>query len=142
MPPSSQWKTATYVRVSLEGDRDRQVVGKTEMGSGQYGHVIGHVVTEIGSGLNGHRPKPMKLLWNPQYTTLIAEHKEWLMRFGAEYVKSALAAQGRQLLVADPPERNSELGENMIAVLTSFYARPYGKRSTKKKAKRIVRYLT
>jgi putative resolvase len=80
----------------------------------------------------------MKLLSDPKYTTVIVEHKDRLMRFGAEYVESALAAQGRKLLVVDLSELNSDLGEDMIAVLTSFCARLSGKRSAKNRAKRVL----
>jgi len=44
----------------------------------------------------------MKLLADPKCTTIIVEHRDRLMRFGAEYVESALAAQGRKLVVIDP----------------------------------------
>jgi hypothetical protein len=56
------------------------------------GYAIHHVVTEIGSGLNGHRRKLMKLLADPKYTTIIVEYRDRLMRFGAEHVGSALTA--------------------------------------------------
>ena len=45
---------------------------------------------EIGSGLNGHRSKLMKLLGHTQITTIVVEHKDRLMRFGAEYVEATL----------------------------------------------------
>ena len=61
-------------------------------------------VTEVGSGLNGHRPKLMKLLADKTIGIVLVEHRDRLMRFGAEYVESALAAEGRQLLVADIPK--------------------------------------
>ncbi len=83
----------------------------------------------------------MKLLADPKYTTIIVEHRDRLMRFGAEYVESALAAQGRKLVVVDPSELTNDLVEDMIAVLTSFCARLYGKRSAKNKAKKALQSL-
>lgn len=138
--PASQGKTAAYVRVSSQGqkgDMDRQVARITMWATGN-GHAIEHVVTEIGSGLNGHRPKLLKLLLEPKYTTIIVEHKDRLMRFGAEYVEASLGAQGRKLVVVDPSELNSDLVEDMLAVLTSFCARLYGKRSAKNRAKKVL----
>jgi len=138
--PSSQGKTAAYARVSShgqKGDIDRQV-SRIVMWATENGHAIEHVVTEIGSGLNGHRPKLMKLLADPKYTTIIVEHKDRLMRFGSEYVEATLKAQGRQLVIVDSSELNSDLVEDMIAVLTSFCARLYGKRSAKNRAKRVL----
>lgn len=51
------------------------------------------------------------------------EHRDRLMRFGAEYVEASLAAEGRTLLIADPGELKDDLVQDMIEVLTSFCAR-------------------
>jgi len=139
-PTSTAGKAAAYIRVSShdqKSDIDRQVARIT-LWATENGYPIEHVVTEIGSGLNGHRAKLMKLLADQQYKTVIVEHKDRLMRFGAEYVEAALTAQGRRLLVVDPSELNSDLVEDMIAVVTSFCARLYGKRSAKNRAKRVM----
>jgi len=98
---------------------------------------ISKTVTEIGSGLNGHRPKLMKLLADKSIEAILVEHRDRLMRFGAEYVESALTAEGRRLLVADQGELNDDLVQDMIEVLTSFCAR-YGRRSAKNKAKKAL----
>ena len=60
------------------------------------------------------------------------------MRFGAEYVEAALAAQGRKLVVIDPAEVKDDLVQDMIEVLTSFCARLYGRRSARNKAKKAL----
>jgi predicted site-specific integrase-resolvase len=60
------------------------------------------------------------------------------MRFGAEYVEASLGAQGRKLVVVDPSELNSDLVEDVRAVLTSFCARLYGKGSAKDRAKKVL----
>lgn len=64
------------------------------------------------------------------------------MRFGCEYVESALAAQGRRILVIDETELKDDLVQDMIDVLTSFCARLYGRRSAKNKAQKAVEVLT
>ncbi len=99
---------------------------------------MAHTVTEIGSVLNGHRPKLIKLLNDPKIWIILVEHRDRLMRFGAEYVESALAAQGRKLIVADGSELKDDLVQDMIEVLTSFCARLYGRRSAKNKAKKAL----
>jgi putative resolvase len=93
-------------------------------------------VTEIGSGLNGHRPKLMKLLSDP--SVIVVEHRDRLMRFGFEYVESSLAAQGRKVMVVDPTEMKDDLVHDMIEVLTSFCVRLYGRRSAKNKAQKAI----
>jgi len=83
----------------------------------------------------------MKLLTNYKIKIIVVEHRDRLMRFGAEYVESALAAQGRKLVVADPTELQDDLVQDMIEVLTSFCARLYGRRSAKNKAKKAIETL-
>jgi putative resolvase len=63
------------------------------------------------------------------------------MRFGAEYVEAALAADGRKLLVVDASEFKDDLVQDVIAVLTSMCARLYGRRSASNRAKRALTAL-
>ena len=95
-------------------------------------------VSEIGSGLNGHRAKVMRLLADPAVRTIVVEHRDRLARFGAEYIEAALAAAGRKLVVADQAERNDDLVQDMVDVLTSFCARLYGRRAAKNRAEKAV----
>ena len=45
---------------------------------------------------------------------IIVEHRDRLMRFGSEYVESALQAQGRQLVIVDRSEMKDDLVQDMI----------------------------
>ncbi len=129
-----------YARVSSsdqKNDLDAQL-GRLVAYANAQGWTVTRAVTEIGSGLNGHRPKLMKLLSDPEVSAVVVEHRDRLMRFGAEYVESALAAQGRKLIVVDPAEVKDDLVQDMIEVLTSFCARLYGRRSAKNKAKKAI----
>jgi putative resolvase len=131
---------AIYARVSSSDqkkDLDQQI-SRLVIYANAKGWVVSHTVAEIGSGLNGHRPKLMKLLTNSNIKIILVEHRDRLMRFGAEYVESALAAQGRKLVVADNSELKDDLVQDMIEVLTSFCARLYGRRSAKNKAKKAL----
>ena len=98
-------------------------------------------MTEIGSGLNGKRPKLMALLRDKSVTTMIIEHRDRLMRFGLEYVESAFMASGRGLIVADPSETTDDLVRDMIDVMVSFCARLCGRRSARNKAKKALAAL-
>ncbi|MDA8144628.1 MAG: IS607 family transposase [Thermaerobacter sp.] len=102
------------------------------------GIAVIRTVREVGSGLNGHRPKLLRLLADPKISVVAVEHRDRLMRLGAEYVEAALAAQGRKLLVVDPEEMKDDLVQDMIDVLTGFCARLYGRRSARNRAKRAV----
>ena len=131
---------ALYARVSSadqKADLDRQIARLVAYANEQ-GWVVSRAVSEIGSGLNGHRPKLIRLLADPKIGTIVVEHRDRLMRFGFEYVEAALAAQGRRVMVVEPGEVKDDLGQDMIEILTSFCARLYGRRSARNKAKKAL----
>lgn len=134
---------ALYARVSSSDqkkDLDAQL-GRLVAYASNNGLPILKTVTEVGSGLNGHRPKLMKLLSDPEVSAVVVEHRDSLMRFGVEYVESALAASGRKLIVVDPGEVKDDLVQDMIEVLTSFCARLYGCKSAKHKAQKAMQSI-
>lgn len=134
---------ALYARVSSHDqkkDLDRQIA-RLLIYANNRGLKVGRTVTEIGSGLNGHRSKLLKLLSDTKIRTIIVEHRDRLMRFGCEYVEASLKANNRQLLIADDKELKDDLVQDMIEVLTSFCARLYGRRSAKNKAKKALEVI-
>lgn len=133
-----------YARVSSndqKSDLSRQIARLTEYATNK-GFKVGKVVTEIGSGLNGHRQKLLNILRDSKVKTIIVEHKDRLMRFGFEYVENALASFGRNIIVVDNSEMKDDLVQDMIDVLTSFCARLYGGRSAKNKAKKAMEAIS
>ncbi|MDY7526511.1 MULTISPECIES: IS607 family transposase [unclassified Cryobacterium] len=95
-------------------------------------------VSEVGSGMNGSRPKLRKLLANPEVTTIVVEHRDRLGRMNTELVEAALSASGRRLVVVDSTELDDDLVRDMTEVLTSFCARLYGRRSAANRAAAAV----
>jgi putative resolvase len=133
-------RAVLYARVSAHDQRadlDRQVSRMTAWATGQ-GVAVAEVVTEVGSGLNGKRPKLKRLLADPQATVIVVEHRDRLARFGVEHLEAALSAHGRRLVVVDPGETGDDLERDMIEVLTSFCARLYGRRGARNRAMRAV----
>lgn len=133
-------RVVVYARVSSHdqrGDLDRQVARLAEWAT-THGHQVGEVVTEVGSGLNGRRPKLRRILSDPTVTVLVVEHRDRLARFGVEYLEAALSAQGRQVVVTDADEADDDLVRDMIEVLTSMCARLYGRRGARNRAMRAV----
>ena len=131
---------AIYARVSSvdqKADLDRQVARLVQY-AGLHGLSVAVSINEVGSGLNGRRPKLMKLLADPHVGTIIVEHRDRLARFGSEYIESALRASGRNVLIVDTTEMKDDLVQDMIDVLTSFCARLYGRRSARNKAMKAV----
>ena len=137
---SSVGGVVVYARVSSHDQRadlDRQVARLTAWATGQELSVA-RVVTEVGSGLNGKRPKLGRVLSDPDAKVIVVEHRDRLARFGVEHLEAALSAQGRRVVVADPGETTDDLVRDMIEVLTSMCARLYGRRGARNRAMRAV----
>jgi predicted site-specific integrase-resolvase len=131
---------ALYARVSSNDqktDLERQLARLVQHAT-ESGLNVAKCVTEIGSGLNGHRPKLLKLLGDREISGIVVEHRDRLARFGAEYIEAAMTLSGRRLIVVDEDEMKDDLVQDMFDVLTSFCARLYGRRSAKNKAKRAL----
>lgn len=133
-------RTVVYARVSSHDQRAdlyRQVARLADWATSN-GHVVGEVVTEVGSGLNGKRPKLRRILSDPSASVVVVEHRDRLARFGVEHLEAALSAQGRRIIVADQGETVDDLVRDMIEVLTSMCARLYGRRGARNRAMRAV----
>jgi putative resolvase len=129
-----------YARVSSHDQRsdlDRQVARLTAWATG-HDLEVGQVVCEVGSGLNGKRPKLRRVLSDPDAKVIVVQHRDRLSRFGVEHLEAALAAQGRRIVVADPGETTDDLVRDMIEVLTSMCARLYGRRGARNRAMRAL----
>lgn len=131
---------ALYARVSSsdqKSDLDRQLSRLTEYAIANKMTIV-DAVKEVGSGLNGHRKGMMRLLADAQAQTILVEHRDRLMRFGFEYVESALSAQGRKLLVMESEEVTDDIVRDLHEVIVSMCARLYGKRSAKNRAQKAL----
>jgi putative resolvase len=106
------------------------------------GYQVARVVKEIGSGVNDTRPKLLKLLTDPSMGLIGVEHKERLTRFGFNYIEQLLALQGRQSEVINLAENGKEdVIQDYVSIVTSFCARLYGQRRSKRKTERIIAEL-
>ena len=133
-------RVAVYARVSSHdqrGDLDRQVSRVMAWAGGQH-LAVDQVVCEVGSGLNGRRPKLVRLLADPTVATIVVERRDRLARFGVEQLQAALAAHGRRIVVADDGEITDDLVRDMVEVLTSFCARLYGRGGARNRALRAL----
>jgi putative resolvase len=80
--PGAGGRTVVYARVSAHDQRadlDRQV-SRAVRWSSAHRLAVDEVVTEVGSGLNGRRPKLARLLADPGATTIVVEHRDRLAR--------------------------------------------------------------
>lgn len=136
----SNGKVVLYARVSShdqKSDLTRQTDRLRSFASG-LGLKDVEVVEELGSGLNGKRPKLLKLLSDASVQKIVVEHRDRLTRFGFEYIEATLQSQGRELLVAENGEQKLDLVQDFIDVVTSMCARIYGRRAAGNRAKRAL----
>lgn len=102
------------------------------------GLTVVQIVTEIGSGMNGSRPKARRLLADETVDVIVVEHRDRLGRCNTELAEAALAAAGRRVAVIDDSEVSDDLARDVIEVLTSFCARLYGRRSARNRAEKAL----
>jgi len=71
-------------------------------------------------------------------TRTVAEHRDRFCRSGSEYVRTALLAHSRELVVVDSAEVGDDLVRDMTEILTSMCARLCGKRAAANRVRRAV----
>lgn len=92
--------------------------------------------------MNDTRPKLLKLLTNPALTLIVVEHKDRLTRFGINYIEPLLKQQDRRIEVVNLAENGKEdLIQDFVSIVTSFCARLYGQRLSKRKTERLIAEL-
>jgi putative resolvase len=140
-PTMPRGRTVGYCRVSSADQREdlERQAGRVAEECGKRGITLDATVTEVDSGLNGHRVKLRKPLADASVTRIVAEHRDRLARFGVEHLEAALAATGRSLVVLHADEVKDDLARDMIEVLNGMCARLHGRRSAGKRADDAVR---
>jgi putative resolvase len=139
--PSPAGAAGLYARVSSHDQKaelERQVA-RLSGWAAQAGLPVVRVEAEIGSGVNGVRPKARRLLADPRVTVVVVEHRDRLGRVNTELAEAALAAHGRRLAVIDDGEVTDDLVRDVTEVLTSFCARLYGRRLARNRAEKALR---
>ena len=95
------------------------------------------VISDLGSGLNYRKPglkKLLKRIHKGDFSHLILNHKDRLLRFGSEIIFSLCRHKGIQILILEEKESQSfemELSSDVIELMTVFSAKLYGRRSHK-----------
>ena len=134
-----------YSRVSSQdqkqkGDLDRQKLRNIEYCITQ-GYTIIQTFEECASGMNDNRPKLKALIELAKtgvYSKLIVEHKDRLVRFNFNMYAFFLKQLGVEVICIEqslPKTFEAELVEDMLALIATFSAKIYGKRSHKNKKK-------
>ena len=141
--PSAGNRVALYARVSSTTNKaslDEQLE-RLRAYAAAKGWSITSENTEIASGLNENRKILWRILDNPQdWDILLAEHKDRITRFGYQYIEALTEAKGNRLVIineTEPKDKNQELMEDFVSIVTSFCSRIYGPKR-KKKTQEII----
>jgi len=106
------------------------------------GYKIIREVKEIGSGLNDKRNKLKKILESDDWDVLLVEHKDRLARFGIHYIEILLNKQEKRIeIINDAGNDREDLMQDFVSLVTSFCARLYGLRRSKRKTEQLIREL-
>lgn len=130
-----------YARVSSSENKDNLEAQARRLSDycTAKGWQVTEVVKEIGSGLNDSRAKLTRILKKKDIALIVVEHKDRLTRFGFNYIETLLNLQGRKIHVVNVTESSKEdLIQDFISVITSFCARIYGQRRSKRKTEKLI----
>jgi len=148
---AEQQRAIVYARVStrkqdeagnLQRQKERLVTHAIEKG-----YPVVAVLTEVASGLNENRPqlrKALKQIVEGQADLLVIEYRDRLARFGFEYLDLFVSSFGGRIEVmetANDKSPDEELVEDLMAVVTSFSARIYGKRGGRRVTQQVSKTL-
>jgi predicted site-specific integrase-resolvase len=136
-------RTAIYGRVSTkkqEENLNRQVERLRQYCKGK-GYETPIEFIEIASGLNDKRRQFHKMIdavIRKEVNLIVVEYKDRLSRFGLRLIYHFFEGLGCKIEVVETEsskDENKELVDDMLALITSFSARLYGKRGGRKKLK-------
>jgi len=134
-------KTILYARVSTRKQEEylknqvKRLEEYAKLNNWDY-----DIIQEIASGVNENRrglEKLLNMVERGEVERVVIEYPDRLARFGFNYLKKFLSAFGVKLIIIngnnEEKEKTIELAEDLVAIVTSFAAKIYGKRGYKNK---------
>jgi len=97
------------------------------------------ILKDIGSGLNENRKnfkKLLKLISEGNVSRVVLEYKDRIARYGFETFRTYCESFGTEIIIMQNAEVKGfeeEMVEDIIALVTSYSAKMYGRRGGKKK---------
>ncbi len=140
--PNKPDYTVVYARVSSSQNKNNLESQASRVASfcTAKGWVVKDIVKECASGLNDRRPKLLSILKDDKVTRIVVEHKDRLTRFGLEYIRTLFP--GEVVVVNEVSEDEEDLMQDFVSLVTSFCARLYGHRRSKRKTEAIIKELS
>jgi len=138
-------KVVIYCRVSSSENKSNLTTQKERLINycNAKGYKVYKVVEEIGSGINDSRPKLQTILKTNDYTKIVVEHKDRLTRLGFNFLKIMADIQNKEIEVINNTETDKEdLIQDFVSIITSYCARIYGQRRSKRKTEQLIQELS
>jgi predicted site-specific integrase-resolvase len=133
--------TATYARVSSSENKSNLIAQSKRVQDfcSAKGWRVSFIIEECGSGLNDSRKKLEKIMENNLVTRIVVEHKDRLTRFGFNYIKKLW--HGEIVVINDVAEDEKDLMQDFVSLVTSFTARLYGRRRSRRVTEKLIKEL-
>ena len=75
-------------------------------------------------------------------TKIVVEHKDRLARFGLNYIENLLKLNNRTIEYINPVnDEKEDLIQDFVSIITSFTARLYGQRRSKRNTEKLIKEL-
>lgn len=137
-------KVVTYARVSSSENKDNLESQSKRLQ--EYccakGYSIHKNVKEIGSGLNDKRKLLDDILKDRTITIIVVEHKDRLARFGVSYIETLMSLDNRTIeYINIAQDDTTDLMQDFVSIITSFVARLYGLRRSKRRTEKLIQEL-
>ena len=139
-------KVVLYARVSSSENKTNleSQLEKLRLFASAKGYQIVKEIKDIGSGLNDNRSKLNELFEKElnNFEILLVEHKDRLTRFGFNFIDILLKSHNKKMEVINLVDNNKEeLIQDFVSVITSFCARIYSQRISKRKVEKLIKEL-
>lgn len=133
-----------YARVSSSQNKNNLVSQSKRINDfcSAKGWVVNESIQEIGSGLNDNRRKLLKVFQEKRATKIVIEHKDRLTRFGFNYIDELCKSFNCEIIIINPASNDKEdLIQDFTSIITSFCAKIYGQRRSKRNTEKIIKSL-
>lgn len=144
LPQNNTAKVVVYARVSSSENKDNleKQADRLINYCNAKGWKVDRVVKEIGSGLNDNRKLLEKLLVDKSVTKIVVEHSDRFSRFGMNFIEKLMEGQGRSIeIINKHDDQKDDLMQDFVSIITSFTARLYGQRRTKRRTEQLIKEL-
>jgi len=137
-------KVILYARISSSENKNNLELQLNRLRdyANAKGYIIEKEIKEIGSGLDDKRQQLENIFKSNDWNILIVEHKDRLIRFGINYLEILLNKDNKKIeIINNTDEKNDDLMQDFVSIITSFTARLYGLRRSKRKIEKIIKEL-